>query len=71
MSIDQIETLEVASPCVRNCCLNGDDVCMGCYRHIDEILAWQSYRNHEKETVITSCEQRRADAQEKLSQGKG
>ena len=70
MNIDQNKTLEVASPCVRNCCLNADDVCMGCYRHIDEILAWKSYKSHDKETVITSCAQRRTAAQEKLSQGK-
>jgi predicted Fe-S protein YdhL (DUF1289 family) len=71
MNIEQNKALEVASPCVRNCCLNEGDVCMGCYRHIDEILAWKNYRNHEKELVITSCAQRRAAAQEKLSQGKG
>ena len=30
----------VASPCVDNCCLNEDDVCMGCFRSLQEILDW-------------------------------
>jgi predicted Fe-S protein YdhL (DUF1289 family) len=31
-----------ASPCVRNCCLDEHDVCLGCGRRLDEILAWHS-----------------------------
>ena len=31
---------QVPSPCVRNCCLDENDVCMGCGRHIDEILVY-------------------------------
>ncbi|WP_239649575.1 DUF1289 domain-containing protein [Methylocucumis oryzae] len=23
---------KIDSPCVRNCCLNNDDVCLGCFR---------------------------------------
>lgn len=30
------------SPCVARCGLNEEDFCMGCYRHIDEIVAWSS-----------------------------
>ena len=28
------------SPCVRNCCLDDADVCLGCGRKLDEILEW-------------------------------
>lgn len=28
------------SPCVARCGLNDEDICMGCYRHIDEIVGW-------------------------------
>ena len=31
---------EVASPCVRTCCLDDDDVCIGCGRALAEIVAW-------------------------------
>jgi predicted Fe-S protein YdhL (DUF1289 family) len=28
------------SPCVRNCCLDPNDICLGCFRSLDEILQW-------------------------------
>jgi len=71
MNIDHKETMVVASPCVRNCCLNAADICIGCFRHIEEILAWTSYKNNEKKAVITLCGQRRTAVQEKLPEGKG
>ncbi|WP_258872723.1 DUF1289 domain-containing protein [Thalassotalea euphylliae] len=33
---------QVISPCVRNCCLNRADYCLGCKRHIDEIVGWRA-----------------------------
>ncbi|PKG81602.1 DUF1289 domain-containing protein [Colwellia sp. 75C3] len=47
------------SPCVRNCCLDGDDLCLGCFRHIDEIVAWRSYSTEEKLKIASLCQQRR------------
>lgn len=32
----------IESPCVRNCCLNEDDVCLGCFRSLDEIRLWSN-----------------------------
>ncbi|MFB0981916.1 MAG: DUF1289 domain-containing protein [Alteromonadaceae bacterium] len=62
--------IEIASPCVRNCCLNTDDICIGCFRHINEILAWKNYKTDEKKVVITTCIERRASAEDKIYQGK-
>jgi len=31
---------DVPSPCIRNCCLDDDDVCIGCGRALAEIVAW-------------------------------
>ncbi len=28
------------SPCIRNCCLDDDNICLGCFRSLDEILLW-------------------------------
>ena len=33
---------EINSPCVRNCCLDTDDICLGCFRSIKEIMQWSS-----------------------------
>ena len=30
----------VTSPCVRNCSLNEQRICRGCFRHLDEIMCW-------------------------------
>ncbi|MUH72643.1 DUF1289 domain-containing protein [Psychrosphaera haliotis] len=35
-----VTTEEVSSPCIRNCCLDEKNVCIGCYRDINEIMAW-------------------------------
>jgi len=56
---DSNKTNLTASPCVRNCCLDENDICLGCLRHIDEIIAWRSYTSEEKEQVIVTCQQRR------------
>nr|WP_210561252.1 DUF1289 domain-containing protein [Psychrosphaera aestuarii] len=49
---------KVPSPCVRNCCLNEQDVCIGCFRDISEIMAWSSMSNSEKEETLKHCKQR-------------
>lgn len=46
---------EVASPCVRNCCLNEQDICLGCFRHMDEIMAWQKLNVRAKKEVLNQC----------------
>ena len=47
------------SPCVRNCCLDDDDVCMGCFRTIREICDWHSATNEQKRETLERCEVRR------------
>ncbi|MBP8170695.1 MAG: DUF1289 domain-containing protein [Pseudomonas sp.] len=32
----------VASPCRRQCCLDEQDICLGCGRQLAEILEWGS-----------------------------
>src|SRR6185369_13637634 len=38
----------LASPCVRNCCLDEGNVCMGCGRSLEEIIAWSTASAAEK-----------------------
>ncbi|ASP48024.1 DUF1289 domain-containing protein [Cognaticolwellia beringensis] len=56
---------DVASPCVRNCCLNEQDVCLGCFRHIDEIMAWRQLDVATKKGVLNKCQQRQQQHQNK------
>jgi len=50
----------IASPCVRNCCLNNNDVCLGCFRHINEITGWRDFSIAQKIEVLQLCHQRRS-----------
>ena len=39
------------SPCVRNCCLDENDTCLGCGRTLDEILCWRESTDAEREAM--------------------
>jgi uncharacterized protein len=30
----------IYSPCIRKCCLDNDDICLGCFRALNEIIVW-------------------------------
>lgn len=49
----------VTSPCVRNCCLDDQDICLGCYRSITEITGWSAADNHQRNEILKRCELRR------------
>jgi predicted Fe-S protein YdhL (DUF1289 family) len=44
--------MTVESPCVRNCCLDKQDVCLGCGRTIDEIIRWGDANDTEKILIL-------------------
>lgn len=48
----------LASPCVRNCCLDERNVCMGCGRSLDEIIAWGTATDAEKSATLARSRER-------------
>ena len=50
----------ITSPCVRNCCLDENDVCLGCGRELQEILRWQQSTSAEREIILSTSRQRLA-----------
>jgi predicted Fe-S protein YdhL (DUF1289 family) len=42
----------LASPCVRNCCLDDQDICLGCQRSVEEIIAWGPASNAERRAIL-------------------
>lgn len=58
----------IASPCVRNCCLDDRDICLGCYRSITEITGWAAADNHQRSEILRRCELRRAACVDKAKQ---
>ena len=53
-----IENGAVESPCIRHCSLDDKDVCVGCFRHIDEIVGWNNFSNELKQDILTRCQRR-------------
>ncbi|MFC3153182.1 DUF1289 domain-containing protein [Litoribrevibacter euphylliae] len=51
--------LSIPSPCVRNCCLDGQDVCIGCFRTYEEILEWSGASEQRKQEILARASERR------------
>lgn len=51
MSSELLET-PVKSPCVSVCALDEQDVCLGCYRTVDEIREWSSVNDAQRREII-------------------
>jgi uncharacterized protein len=56
-----IEDARRQSPCVRNCCLDDAQVCIGCGRALQEILTWRDVSADERTLVLERARQRRED----------
>jgi len=52
--------MSITSPCVRNCCLDKQDVCIGCGRTIKEIIRWGNVSDKEKQQILVSAEKRKS-----------
>ena len=48
----------ITSPCISNCCLDEKDICMGCFRHINEITGWHSADNKRREEILVNTHNR-------------
>ncbi|MGL6124707.1 MAG: DUF1289 domain-containing protein [Shewanella sp.] len=51
------------TPCILNCCLDQQDICLGCFRHLDEILAWRGMSEVERQACFARMAQRKAESQ--------
>jgi uncharacterized protein len=48
----------LTSPCIRNCCLDKDDICLGCGRHLNDILAWRDATCEEQQAMLELARKR-------------
>lgn len=58
----------VESPCVRNCCLDDNDICMGCFRSLSEIVSWSQADDNTRREIIDKATLRKKDHQARFSQ---
>jgi len=52
------DSQDVASPCIRHCSLDEQDICLGCHRTLDEILAWHTMTNEQKSSLLNELQYR-------------
>lgn len=49
---------KLESPCIRNCCLDANDICLGCHRSMEEIMAWSTLSINEQKVVLERAKNR-------------
>ena len=49
----------LSSPCTRNCCLNDDDICLGCFRSVNEISLWTKVDEKTRHDFLINAENRK------------
>lgn len=47
-----MKQLEIDSPCIGVCCLDDNNICLGCYRNILEIKNWSILTDQQKQAVL-------------------
>jgi len=50
--------MAITSPCVRNCCLDNYDVCLGCGRTVQEVIDWSGADEKQKLAILKLAKQR-------------
>ncbi|HEX5793142.1 MAG TPA: DUF1289 domain-containing protein [Rheinheimera sp.] len=50
------------SPCVASCRLNADKLCVGCFRHITEIVDWNRRSDAENSAILQKVAKRKQQA---------
>lgn len=48
------------SPCIASCKLNHDKICIGCYRHIEEIVDWNKRSDSEQMQILANLASRKS-----------
>ena len=65
-----VEIPDYSSPCNRICTLDlATEICMGCFRTLDEISGWTRFTNAEREAIRAALPQREQDFKMRRSSG--
>ncbi|WP_031435126.1 DUF1289 domain-containing protein [Methylomarinum vadi] len=57
--LPELETIE--SPCIGQCCLNEQDICLGCYRSLEEITSWTLVDNDTRRQYLQNVAERKKE----------
>lgn len=60
MNLDEKdESNSMESPCIRNCCLDNNDICLGCFRSLTEITEWALVNEEKKQLFLKIARERK------------
>ncbi len=49
----------IESPCIRECSLNNEGICSGCFRLMNEITQWAYCNEYEKQAILNRAQRRK------------
>ena len=52
---------DIDKPCIKKCCLNEEDICMGCFRRFNDMLKWNKASINEKTEMLKMAEVRKKE----------
>ncbi len=55
----------VQSPCIKNCCLDDHDICLGCFRELEEIKGWSSADDSSRNLILANAKRRQQEKSKK------
>ena len=61
------QSQKIQSPCIRNCCLNENDICLGCFRTINEITGWADATDQQRRKILQQAKFRQLKHQERFT----
>lgn len=53
--------IDIDKPCIKKCCLNEDDVCLGCFRTFDDMVQWNKSNIEEKTQMLKMAKERKRE----------
>jgi predicted Fe-S protein YdhL (DUF1289 family) len=48
----------IDSPCIRVCCLDSNDICLGCFRSLAEIMQWTQVNEQTRQCFLNNAKRR-------------
>lgn len=60
-----INDATLSSPCIRNCCLDKNDICLGCFRSLEEIIQWTQIDEQTRQSFLANAKMRKQQSQQK------
>jgi uncharacterized protein len=64
MKTHNVLPADPSSPCIRMCCLDNNDICLGCFRSLEEIMRWNNTDAVTRQQFLQNAAQRKQHYQQ-------